>query len=59
MPSIPTPIFTKLKIPRQLFLKNSYTEIPKNSRPNLVAYTTSQTDGRDVFRKECLKYIKQ
>jgi hypothetical protein len=53
--TVTKPIFTKLKIPPQRLLNNSYTEFHKNTTKYLVADTKSQTAGRGVIRPKTPK----
>ena len=44
--TITEPISTKLKLARQSFVNNSYSEFNENPTKSLVAVNWQQTDGR-------------
>jgi len=46
------PTFTKLRLTRQQFVRNSYIEFQKNLIENIVADTLSRTDGRTGGRTD-------
>lgn len=45
------PIFTKLILPQQIFVSNSYAEFHENPTNGLVPYTRSRTDGHRLHKR--------